>query len=71
MGSKSSGSAQGGRLFKPDDKSPVVKVNYSHSCDLDRLQKFRVFVQDLAQVKKLNRVIGFIFAALPEFIPCQ
>ena len=71
MGSKSSGSAHGARMFRTDDRSPVVKVSYSNSCDLDRLQKFRSFVKDLASVRKLSRVFGFIFAAVPEFIPCQ
>ena len=47
-----------------------MKTNYNHSIDLERLDKFRVLIKDLTKIKKLSRVIGFIFAAIPEFLPC-
>ena len=44
-GSKSSGSAQGQRMNKlGGDNGPLVKVNYNHSCDLERLEKFRIII---------------------------
>lgn len=45
-GSKSSSSAQGGqRMHKLGESSgPLVKVNYNHSCDLERLEKFRIII---------------------------
>ena len=69
MGSKSY--ASGFRHHKSGgDNGPVVKTNYNHSIDLERLDKFRVLIKDLTKIKKLSRVIGFIFTAIPEFLPC-
>ena len=66
--SKSSGSGHGGlkvhRVGGGTDGAPIVKVNYNNACDLDRLEKFKVLIHDLAQTKKLARVIGVIFSGM-------
>ena len=72
-GSKSSSSAQGGQRMQKigGDNGPLVKINYNHSCDLERLEKFRIITQDLSKIKKFGRVFGFIFTSLLQLMPCQ
>ena len=74
--SKSSGSGHGGLKVRGGggtgtDGAPIVKVNYNNACDLDRLEKFKGLIHDLAQTKKLARVIGLIFTGMQDVLPGQ
>ena len=71
--SKSSGSGHGGLKVRVGgaDGSNYVKVNYNNACDLDRLEKFKQVIKDIAQTRKLARVIGLIFDCIQDVLPCQ
>ena len=44
-GSKSSSAIGGQRMHKTGgDSGPLVKINYNHSCDLERLERFRIII---------------------------
>ena len=71
--SKASGSGQSGFHSKPQTVSnvPIVKVNYNNACDLERLEKFKRIVNDVASNKKLARIISSIFSVMTEVLPAQ
>ena len=70
--SKSSGSHQLSKVHKSGGEgAPIVKINYNNACDLDRLDKFKLLIQEFTKIKKFGNVINFIIKTLPSIIPCQ
>ena len=47
------------------------KINYNSACDLERFQKFRATVINLASVKKLARLFSIVIKEVPLLIPCS
>ena len=77
-GSKSSGSQQANKLHKlgggVENKgvgASIVKINYNNACDVDRLDKFKLVIQEFAKIRKFGNVVNFIIKTLPSIVPSQ
>ena len=49
----------------------IVKINYNNACDVDRLDKFKLVIQEFTKIRKFGNVVNFIIKTLPSIVPSQ
>jgi hypothetical protein len=47
------------------------KVNYNSACDLDRFEKFKATMLNLAGLRKLAKLLATIIKEIPNILPCE
>lgn len=49
----------------------TVKINYNSACDLERVEKFKTAINNLAGMRKLAKMFQLIIRDMRSIIPCE